>query len=517
MPFLDDIGVKGLYTDYNGEEVLLGIRRYIFEYIQNLDKTLKRIKRVGGSIRAKSQFYRNGLNVVRFVYNLGGREPSTDKVIKILNQKEPENTTEAKGFLGLYVYFRIQVKDFGQITEPIYYLFKKGIKWHQDLELQGKAIKTLQNTMTIAPVLIRINYRPKAREIVVRVDASLEGYRGYLGQRDPKTQRVRPARYKSRVWSKAEKKYDATKREYCRVLKIFKKLRVWITRVYFMLETNANMLVAQLNRAATDYPRALITRWLTQIRLFDFEVRHVPRKQHTVADALSQRPRHPDDTDLSDKDVNNWILTELGVYEICPMIASNNNDSEELGEEDPELQSRRLILQDMKDRIVRLQEQGEIDSRDSDNSSKGYDDLDYKTPISKAKDSEDFIRIANYLTTLKKLKDMSLLEFQKFKREVLNYRVYRRKLQWLLTKGMPIKLVINDKRTRAQILHDVHDRNRHRGRESTYYRVLQQYFWHGYYKDVMDYVKTCEECQFRTVRREEEAIYPIASNRLIEK
>ncbi len=34
--------------------------------------------------------------------------------------------------------------------------------------------------MTIVPVLIKINYRPKAREIVVRVDASLEGYRGYL-------------------------------------------------------------------------------------------------------------------------------------------------------------------------------------------------------------------------------------------------------------------------------------------------------------------------------------------------
>ncbi len=128
MPFLDNIRVKGLYTNYNSKEVLLGIRRYIFEYIQNLNKTLKRIKRVGRSIKAKSQFYRNRLNVVRFVYNSGGREPSTDKVIKILNQKEPKNTIEVKGFLGLYVYFRIQVKDFRQITELIYYLFKKGIK-----------------------------------------------------------------------------------------------------------------------------------------------------------------------------------------------------------------------------------------------------------------------------------------------------------------------------------------------------------------------------------------------------
>jgi hypothetical protein len=33
MPFLDDVGVKGLYIDYNREEALLGIRRFILEHI----------------------------------------------------------------------------------------------------------------------------------------------------------------------------------------------------------------------------------------------------------------------------------------------------------------------------------------------------------------------------------------------------------------------------------------------------------------------------------------------------
>jgi hypothetical protein len=33
MPFLDNVGVKGLYTDYDGEEVLLGIWRFILEHI----------------------------------------------------------------------------------------------------------------------------------------------------------------------------------------------------------------------------------------------------------------------------------------------------------------------------------------------------------------------------------------------------------------------------------------------------------------------------------------------------
>jgi hypothetical protein len=55
--------------------------------------------------------------------------------------------------------------------------------------------------MVTAPILIKINYSPRAGEIMVRVDVSLEEYRGYLGQKDIKTRRVRPIRYKSGTWS----------------------------------------------------------------------------------------------------------------------------------------------------------------------------------------------------------------------------------------------------------------------------------------------------------------------------
>jgi hypothetical protein len=49
-------------------------------------------------------------------------------------------------------------------------------------------------------VLIKIDYNTKAGEIVIRVDASLEGYRGYLGQKDIKPGKVRPIYYKSGIW-----------------------------------------------------------------------------------------------------------------------------------------------------------------------------------------------------------------------------------------------------------------------------------------------------------------------------
>jgi hypothetical protein len=54
IPFLDDIVVKGLYTDYDREEALPRIRYYILEYIQNLDRILERIEYSRATIGAKS-------------------------------------------------------------------------------------------------------------------------------------------------------------------------------------------------------------------------------------------------------------------------------------------------------------------------------------------------------------------------------------------------------------------------------------------------------------------------------
>jgi hypothetical protein len=51
-------------------------------------------------------------------------------------------------------------------------------------------------------------------------------------------------KYKSEIWNQIERKYNATKREYRAILKIFKKFRFWLYEIYFFLETNTNVLAA---------------------------------------------------------------------------------------------------------------------------------------------------------------------------------------------------------------------------------------------------------------------------------
>ena len=44
MLFMDDVGVKGLYTDYNNKEILPGIHRFVYKHIRNLDRTLEQMR-----------------------------------------------------------------------------------------------------------------------------------------------------------------------------------------------------------------------------------------------------------------------------------------------------------------------------------------------------------------------------------------------------------------------------------------------------------------------------------------
>ena len=63
-----------------------------------------------------------------------------------------------------------------------------------------------------------------------------------------------------------------------------------------------------------------------------------------MADALSQRPRHLDNTKLDkEEDINNQILTKLRVYEIC-LVRTEQDSLESKGREDPKLLYRNQIL-----------------------------------------------------------------------------------------------------------------------------------------------------------------------------
>jgi hypothetical protein len=76
------------------------------------------------------------------------------------------------------------------------------------------------------------------------------------------------------------------------------------------------------------------------------------------------------------------------------------------------------------------------------------------------------------------------------------------------SKNMPLRRVVDSKTDRARILKAAHEECGHRGREGTYRRVADRYWWEDLAKEAAGHVRTCKECQMRDGRRLEEAYIP---------
>lgn len=71
-----------------------------------------------------------------------------------------------------------------------------------------------------------------------------------------------------------------------------------------VVEVDAKYIKGMINNPDIQ-PSAAVNRWIAAILLFDFQLRHVPGKEHGL-DGLSRRPRAPEDPDIDD-DYDEWI------------------------------------------------------------------------------------------------------------------------------------------------------------------------------------------------------------------
>ena len=122
----------------------------------------------------------------------------------------PKSLTDARGFIGIFVYYRIFILGFAIIAFPIFALFRKGkhFVWTDECQM---AMDTLKIKITEACVLITLDFSASALSIALHVDASTKiGWGEVLSQLREDGQ-LHPARFESGIWSDAERKYDALK------------------------------------------------------------------------------------------------------------------------------------------------------------------------------------------------------------------------------------------------------------------------------------------------------------------
>ena len=122
--FIDDVPVKGpasRYLNKDGKEERLkenpGIRRFMWEHINDLHRILHRIGEAGGTVSGKKmQLCKSEVEIVGQTCSRKGRTPTNTRTQRIQDWPIPVNVTEVRGFLGLCGTVRIWIKDYSRIS-----------------------------------------------------------------------------------------------------------------------------------------------------------------------------------------------------------------------------------------------------------------------------------------------------------------------------------------------------------------------------------------------------------------
>ena len=96
-------------------------------------------------------------------------------------------------------------------------------------------------------------------------------------------------RYENGVWTEIKTKYDDEKLICRAMLKYLKKFRFYFYEIRFVLKIDSKTLIAQLNRSNTNFSKLFMIWWITWIRLFDLEVRHIKNKKKSTVKKLVQK------------------------------------------------------------------------------------------------------------------------------------------------------------------------------------------------------------------------------------
>ena len=473
--FVDDVGVKGPRTKYeqaDGQPELTKenpqVRRYVREHLVNMNRVLHKMKRYGGTFSGKKlMICASEADVVGFRCSYEGRRVSERALEKLEAWPTPRSRTDVRGFMGTVSQSRAWVKDFGLITAPLRRLTRKDVEFHWG-DAEEAAKRELTRSILESGFLITLDYTSN-KPIVLTVDTSNDAVGYSLGQDDADGHR-RVSRWGTILFNEREARYGQEKLELYGLFRALKKTHLYLYGRPFVVELDASHVGPMLQ--SPELANAAMTRWLWAIRLYTFEVVHVPAAKHVAMDGLSRRkPAEDERPDLKD--------------------AEERLDAE-----------------------VRMARGGEED--EGLNHTKGGTDRRFEQGLYCGVDDDKWTRIGEYLQDQRVPDHWTREEQRALHRQARGYLLHQGRLYKKVEEGRPREVVVGEERREA-IQRQAHDEMGHKGTRATYNLIAPRFFWPGLYEDVAERVRKCKECKHRDLERAQPAIGPTVSTAIFSK
>ena len=460
--FIDDVAMKGGRTRYENAEgqpqVLKanpGIRRFIWEHAQDVNRIIHRIGHAGGTFSpSKVQLAQPEVLIVGQKCTPEGRLPDDQKIEKILSWPPLKTVKDVRAFLGLCGTVRIWIKNYSAMARPLTKLVRKDQEFDWD-ERREKAFEELKVAVTSPPALRPIDYTSD-NPVILSVDSSIIAVGFILSQIDEQG-RKHPARYGSIPMNERESRYSQPKLELYGLFRALRAYRLYLVGVQvFHVEVDAKYIKGMLNEPDLQ-PNATINRWIQGILLFDFTLIHVPADKHKGPDALSRKEPLPNELEENEED-DDW-LDEIAL--LVHYASAYDPRAGRHVQEHPQVFVSRSRQDEVMEEIYKF-----------------LTDLIYPSRLKTNQDKRRFIQKATRFF-------------------VQEGAMYKR------NGAHPPLKAIRSHKARRRILEASHEQLGHRGEYAVMKTLKERFYWPSMWNDVRSHVRSCHQCQIRSTRKVE--------------
>ncbi|KAL7281404.1 hypothetical protein ACG7TL_004717 [Trametes sanguinea] len=534
VPYIDDVPCKGPESDYRDEggtyETIPanpGIRRFVWEHFENINRVVQRMKYAGGTFSGtKSILCAREITVVGHRCTPEGRLPEKSRVAAVKNWGPCKDLSEVRAFLGTVGVARIFIRNFAKRAHALVKLTRKDVPFEFGEE-QIKAMEDLKEALLNSPALRAINYESLAN-VILAVDTSYIAVGYHLCQcdeQDPKKRYYN--RFGSITLNDRESRFSQPKLELYGLFRALQATKLYIVGVRnLVVEVDARYIRGMLNNPDLA-PSASINRWILAILTFHFHLVHVPGTSHGP-DGLSRRPPQPGDDPAEDPDeFEDWIDRIHGfLHQLLPTpssfaqphedpihlfaLASPTEDGRDFneGEEDANEEASANLEKRDDERAQRAvaREEARIRFATEDEAQKMVEpQAPVELPYSeKTRMADEKLRmVAKWFEAFRKPEEFADdIQGQKYRKFIAYAQHFFRDGDRLWRKDPQgaHKLVVWPEK-RLDILRAAHDDTGHRGHFATVRLVAERFWWPSLHEDAMWYVRTCHLCQLRQHRK----------------
>jgi hypothetical protein len=482
IPYIDDVPIRGPATRYmqaNGSYETHpgnpGIRRFVWEHFQGLNRVVQRMKYCGGTFSGyKAILCASEITVVGHRCTFEGRLPDEGRVDKIVNWGPCQDLSDVRAFLGTMGLVRIFIRNFAHQAHHLVVLTRIDYPFIFS-PTQIAAQEDLKQALLNSPALRPIDYTSNS-PVILAVDTSHIAVGFYICQCDPTNPRRRfYARFASITLNDRESRFSQAKLELYGLFRALRALKIYLIGIRnLIVEVDARYIKGMLASPDLD-PNATINCWIMAILMFHFTLVHVPGTMHGP-DGMSRRKPQPGDSPEPDDDFDDWIDE---VYGFMHMVNSDTIKT----------MSHDLIA-------ILATDIADMPIAPTPDDSITYRDIPQTESATQA--DQRIAQVQEWLTMLKRPTGLSDTEYALFMRYALRFFVKSGKLWRKDPQGFH-RLVASSP-SRIRVIRAAHDENAHKGFYATNALISQRFWWPCMKADIAWFVRTCGICQLRQTR-----------------